>query len=99
VVFAGHAAHDYFASWKKGPSDPKTVAWELEAIVQFTASINNYVDSQEDTPERSFIHSFAPAQQIQNALMLTIAGDNNGIEQLKELPYTDKGNTALYGNM
>jgi hypothetical protein len=60
---AGHAAHDYFASWKKGPSELKTVAWEFEAIVQFTA-FNNYVYSQEDTPDWGFIQSFAPAQQI-----------------------------------
>jgi hypothetical protein len=67
--------------------------------VQFIASIDKYIYSQEDIPEWGCIHSFAPAQQTQNILMLTIAGENNGIAQLEELPWTDKENMAIYGNI
>ena len=92
--------HQAFAFWSGSVSvqDPNTVAWNAAAYIQFKSSFKTFWITAEQQANQIYIFSFEAIPPAQNAQLMAMTGQQNGISYLADIHKEDKENMSFFSN-
>ena len=93
-------SHRAFAYWNEPGSmhEPAPVAWNAAAYIQFKSSFETFLITADQQANQIFAFSFETIPQAQNAQLMSMVGQQNGISHLADIHQEDKENMSFVIN-